>query len=48
LAVRGRPAAAGRVLLLVVGSAVTVISYAAAAFLAAGRGGSAVPAPGPV
>lgn len=44
-AVRGRPSAAGRVLLLVVGSATTVVSFVAAALLLARRVGAATSEP---
>ncbi|WP_045876795.1 glycosyltransferase [Pseudofrankia sp. DC12] len=44
-AVRGQPAAAGRVLLLLLGSATTVVSFVGAALLSARRDGAAVPAP---
>jgi GT2 family glycosyltransferase len=47
-AVHGRPAAAGRALLLLVGSAATVVSFAAAALQSAGRGRVGAPTARPV
>jgi GT2 family glycosyltransferase len=44
-AVRGRPAAAGRALLLLMGSATTVVSFAGAALLSTRRGGAIEPVP---